>query len=115
MICSYKLRAKHKKYNAYWEATILAPDLLTAALFLQKRAHTEDIPSVTHKNRRRYTLSGNKAFYRNVKLDLLRSGKKVTTAKNKKEMEEFAQKENDIATSKFYLCKIIEETPFVFF
>ena len=109
----YKLRAKHEGRDAYWEATILAPDLLTAGLWLKKRARAEEMPSVTHKNGRRYVRSGNRAFYRNAKLDSLRVGRKPATAKAKKELEDAVDRDNAKAQSKFNLCKIIEESPYV--
>jgi len=88
MISSYTLRQKHK--HGVWEATILAPDLLTAALFLKKRAQGNEMPTVHEKNGKRYTKTGNRAFYRNVKVDMLRQKKKVAPAKVAKALKDSA-------------------------
>lgn len=108
---SYKLRAKVK--DKAWDAVIFAPDLLTAALFLQKRSHAEELPIVLEKNGRRYTRTGNAAYYRNAKLDLLRSGKKFAPAAMVKALEEAAEKANREAQGKFKLCQIFEEYPYI--
>lgn len=108
---SYKLRAVVK--DKYWDAVILAPDLLTAALFLKKRSHAEEMPVVLEKNGKRYTRTGNVAYYRNAKLDLLRSGKKLAPIAMVKSLEAAAEKANREAKEKFKLCQIFEEYPYI--
>ena len=113
MMSSYTLRAQHAGRNAYWEATILAPDLLTAALFLKKRARAEDMPTIHKKNGKRYTRTGNRAYYRNVKLDLLRAGKRTTEKKKREALQNASDAADGLARARFGLCKILEESPYI--
>lgn len=69
----YRFKAPHAGRQAHWECLLLAPNLLTACLWLKKRANCSTMPVCVEKNRGKFSVGpNNKAYYITAKLEAIR-------------------------------------------